>query len=63
MVFYNRKGARCSIGVGCLGFFCADVGVSEASDDFLANFVEGGKGVLVPLDEVRVLNKIIVKNQ
>lgn len=62
--YYKRNGARCSIGVGfplrVLEPPVPDTAVSEAPDGFLDNFVDGGNGVLDPLDGVRTLKQIIV---
>lgn len=61
--YYNRNGARCSIGVGfpfrVLGVV-PDTDVSEAPEGFLDNFEDGGSGVLDPLDGVRTLKQTIV---
>jgi len=61
--YYNRNGARCSIGVGfpfrVLGVV-PDTDVSEAPEGFLDNFEDGGSGVLDPLDGVRILKQMIV---
>lgn len=60
--YYNRNGARCSIGVGfpfrVLGVV-PDTDVSEAPEGFLDNFEDGGSGVLDPLDGVRTLKQTI----
>jgi len=60
--YYNRNGARCSIGVGfpfrVLGVV-PDTDVSEAPEGFLDNFEDGGSGVLDPLDGVRTLKQMI----
>lgn len=61
--YYNRNGARCSIGVGfvlrVLGVV-PDTDVSEAPEGFLDNFEDGGSGVLDPLDGVRTLKQTTV---
>ena len=61
--YYNRNGARCSIGVGfpfrVIGVV-PDTDVSEAPEGFLDNFEDGGSGVLDPLDGVRTLKQTIV---
>lgn len=54
--YYNRNGARCSIGVGFpFRVLVPDMDVSEAPEGFLDNFEDGGSGVLDPLDGVRIL--------
>lgn len=61
--YYNRNGARCSIGVG-FPFLALeavpDTDVSDAPEGFLDNFEDGGNGVLDPLDGVRTLKHTIV---
>lgn len=53
---YNLKGCLCSIGVGFpFRERGVDIGMSEAPDGLLDNFEDGGRGVLVPLDDVFVL--------
>lgn len=55
---YNLKGCLCSIGVGFpFRERGVDIGMSEAPDGLLDNFEDGGRGVLVPLDDVFVLKK------
>lgn len=56
LVGYNLKGCLCSIGVGFpFRERGVDIGMSEAPDGLLDNFEDGGRGVLVPLDDVFVL--------
>lgn len=57
--YYNRNGARCSIGVGFpFRALVPDTDVSEAPEGFLDNFEDGGSGVLDPLDGVRILKQM-----
>lgn len=61
--YYNRNGARCSIGIGFpfrVLEVVPDTDVSEAPEGFLDNFEDGGSGVLDPLDGVRTLKQTII---
>lgn len=61
IIGYNLKGCLCSIGVGFpFREIGVDNGMSEAPDGLLDNFDDGGRGVLVPLDDVFVLK---IKNK
>ena len=59
IIGYNLKGALCSIGVGFpFRGMGVDTEVSEAPEGFLDSFDDGGRGVLVPLDGVLVLEEV-----